>query len=159
MKKIMGDLNNYFFPYSKRKKVVISLVLAHKGTFKNIVFQSALILFLFSVVMISFPVWANQTSVEISASTSIKKGSEVVAKILISHKGNTEKHFTEWVKLSVNGKEIALWSYSPKNLPPGESFTLEKKIIINEDSEISAEGSCNLHGSAGLKKLMIKAVK
>jgi thioredoxin 1 len=39
----MGGLNNYFFPYSKRKKVVISLVLAHKGTFKNIVFQSALI--------------------------------------------------------------------------------------------------------------------
>jgi hypothetical protein len=38
----MGGLNNYFFLYSKRKKVVISLVLAHKGTFKNIVFQSAL---------------------------------------------------------------------------------------------------------------------
>jgi formylglycine-generating enzyme required for sulfatase activity len=42
-KNIMGGLNNYFFPYSKREKVVISLVLAHKGTFKNIVFQSALI--------------------------------------------------------------------------------------------------------------------
>jgi hypothetical protein len=40
---LMGGLNNYFFHYSKRKKVVISLVLAHKGTFKNIVFQSALI--------------------------------------------------------------------------------------------------------------------
>jgi hypothetical protein len=39
----MGGLNNYFFPYSKRKKVVISLVLTHKGTFKNIVFQSTLI--------------------------------------------------------------------------------------------------------------------
>jgi hypothetical protein len=39
----MGGLNNYFFPYPKREKVVISLVLAHKDTFKNIVFQSVLI--------------------------------------------------------------------------------------------------------------------
>jgi hypothetical protein len=38
----MGGLNNYFFPFSNRKKVVISLVLAHKGAFKNIVFPSAL---------------------------------------------------------------------------------------------------------------------
>jgi hypothetical protein len=48
----MGGLNNYFFPYSKRKKVVISLVLAHKGTFKNIVFQSALIKYFFSFYVV-----------------------------------------------------------------------------------------------------------
>jgi hypothetical protein len=38
----MGALNNRFFPYSKRKKAVISLVFAHKGGFKNIVFQTTL---------------------------------------------------------------------------------------------------------------------
>jgi len=39
---LMGTLNNCFFPYSKSKKAVISLVFAHKGGFKNIVFQTAL---------------------------------------------------------------------------------------------------------------------
>jgi len=39
---LMGTLNNCFFPYSKRIKAVISLVFAHKGSFKNIVFQTAL---------------------------------------------------------------------------------------------------------------------
>jgi len=39
---IMGTLNNCFFPYTKSKKAVISLVFAHKGSFKNIVFQTAL---------------------------------------------------------------------------------------------------------------------
>jgi hypothetical protein len=48
---IMGGLNNYFFPYFKRKKVVISLVLAHKGAFKNIVFKSALIIFMVVFLM------------------------------------------------------------------------------------------------------------
>ena len=40
---IMGTLNNFFFPYPKRKKEVISLVFALKGGFKNIVFQTAII--------------------------------------------------------------------------------------------------------------------
>jgi len=38
-------LNNCFFPYSKSKKAVISLVFAHKGGFKNIVFQTALMMY------------------------------------------------------------------------------------------------------------------
>ena len=41
--RIMGTLNNCFFPYSNRIKAVISLVFAHKGGFKNIFFQTALI--------------------------------------------------------------------------------------------------------------------
>jgi hypothetical protein len=39
----LSYLNNFFFPYIKMKKEVISLVFAHKGGFKNIVFQTALI--------------------------------------------------------------------------------------------------------------------
>jgi hypothetical protein len=39
----MGTLNNWFFPYPKSKKPVISLVFALKGGVKNIVFQTALI--------------------------------------------------------------------------------------------------------------------
>ena len=31
----MGSLNNCFFPYSKSKKAVISLVFAHKGSFNK----------------------------------------------------------------------------------------------------------------------------
>jgi hypothetical protein len=40
----MGTLNNCFFPYPKSKKAVISLVFARKGGFKNMVFQTALII-------------------------------------------------------------------------------------------------------------------
>jgi hypothetical protein len=43
---IMGGLNNCFFLFPKRKKAALSLILAHKGTHKNIVFQSALIFYL-----------------------------------------------------------------------------------------------------------------
>jgi len=37
---VMGTLNNCFFHYSKRVKAVISLMLAHKGGFENIVFHA-----------------------------------------------------------------------------------------------------------------------
>jgi len=40
---LMGTLNNCLSPYSKRINAVISLVIARKGGFKNIFFQTALI--------------------------------------------------------------------------------------------------------------------
>jgi desulfoferrodoxin (superoxide reductase-like protein) len=113
--------------------------------------------FILLAAMMSFPAFANKTSVEISAPGSVKKGGEAVIKITVSHKGNSASHFTESVKLSVNGKESAVWKYSSKNLPPSETFTLEKKIVVNGDTVIEAEGSCNIHGSAGPKKVTIKA--
>lgn len=110
-------------------------------------------------VFLAVPVFANKTSVEISAPESAKTGSEAVIKITVSHKGNSGNHYTEWVKLNVNGKEAAKWSYSEKMLPPGETFTLEKKIKISGDTEIESQGSCNIHGSAGAKTIRIKAEK
>ena len=42
----MGTLNNFFFPYPKRKKEVISLVFALKGGFKTSFFKPPLFLML-----------------------------------------------------------------------------------------------------------------
>jgi desulfoferrodoxin (superoxide reductase-like protein) len=102
---------------------------------------------------------ANKTSVEIKASTEVKAGTEVTITVNVMHSGNSRSHHTEWVYLKINGKEAQQWSYTKENLPPDANFTVEYKIIVNEDLNIEAEGNCNIHGTKGAQTLVIKAVK
>ncbi len=93
---------------------------------------------------------ANRTSVKVSVSDSTAaKGTEVTITINVFHMGNSNTHHTEWVYLKVNGKEIKRWEYERNNLPPDQDFTLEYKYIVTGDTEIEAEGNCNIHGTAG----------
>jgi desulfoferrodoxin (superoxide reductase-like protein) len=117
------------------------------------------LLFLLPVLFFftSANILANKTSVEIKAPSEIKKGTEVTLVINVSHIGNSKGHHTDWVYLKINGEEVKRWQYDKTNLPPSGNFTLEFKYTVNKDLNIEAEGHCNLHGSAGVKKATIIA--
>ena len=91
--------------------------------------------------------FANKSSVEITAPDSAVKGSEITIKIQVSHNGNSRFHHTEWAYIKVNGQEVARWKYPFES----EVFTCEIKYKVIGPVEIQSEASCNLHGSAGIK--------
>ena len=112
----------------------------------------AVLLFQVSVV------FANKSEVTIEGPTQAAKGSEVTLRITATHNANSASHYTEWLKVTANKKEVARWDYTKENRPEGAVFTKEIKIKVTEDTEIVAEASCNNHGSKGpaKQKIMVK---
>ena len=103
-----------------------------------------LLVFLFS----GGSAWANKAETKIEAPESAAKGSEITIKVTVTHNSNSSLHYTEWLWVHVNGKEIARWDYSSGNRPEGATFTKEIKLKVDGDLEIKAKGNCNMHGSA-----------
>ena len=101
---------------------------------------------------------ADKSAVTIIAPESAAKGTEVTIKLNVTHHGNNMLHYTKWVYIKINGKEIARWDFSATKTPESEYFTKEIKYTINEPAQIEAESNCNIHGSAGITKAGI-AVK
>jgi desulfoferrodoxin (superoxide reductase-like protein) len=101
---------------------------------------------------------ANRSEASIDGPTQAGRGSEVTLRVTVTHNANTASHYTEWLKVSVNKKEIARWDYTKENRPEGAVFTKEIKIKVTEDTEIVAEASCSNHGSKGpaKHKIMVK---
>ena len=108
----------------------------------------AMAILLFQVSVAS----ANRSEASIDGPTNAVKGSEVTLRITVTHNPNTVSHYTEWLKLTSNKKEIARWDYTKENRPEGAVFTKEIKIKVTEDTELVAEASCNNHGSKGPAK-------
>jgi desulfoferrodoxin (superoxide reductase-like protein) len=92
---------------------------------------------------------ANKSEASIEGPSDVAKGSEVTLRITATHNANAASHYTEWLKVTANGKQIARWDYTKENRPEGSVFTKEIKIKVTEDTEIVAESSCNNHGSKG----------
>jgi desulfoferrodoxin (superoxide reductase-like protein) len=101
---------------------------------------------------------ANKSEASIEGPTEAVKGSEVTLRITATHNANTASHYTEWLKVMANKKEIARWDYNKENRPDGAVFTKEIKIRVTEDTEIVAEASCNNHGgkSPAKHKVVVK---
>ena len=95
---------------------------------------------------------ANKSETTIEGPTDAVKGSEVTLRITATHNANTASHYTEWLKVMANKKEVARWDFTRENRPEGAVFTKEIKIKVTEDTEIVAEASCNNHGSKGPAK-------
>jgi desulfoferrodoxin (superoxide reductase-like protein) len=112
--------------------------------------------FLFLFCLNSTPVFANKASVTLEGPASAVKGSEVTIKITVTHSANSFLHYTKWLKVQANGQQVQQWDYTAGNRPDGETFTKEVKIKVLENTEVVAEASCNIHGSAGPAKLMIQ---
>ncbi len=93
--------------------------------------------------------WGDKPTVTIEAPAEVPKGSEITIRITIDHSANDPIHHVEWVQVSVNYQVVVWREYSLFNLPDGETFSIEIKHTVNEDTEIRAEASCNLHGSRG----------
>lgn len=94
-------------------------------------------------------VFADKTSVSISAPESAAPGSEITIRVTATHSANNFLHHTDWLYIMVNGQEIARWNYSWKNKPEGSVFTKEITYVLTDSIEIKAEGHCNMHGSKG----------
>jgi desulfoferrodoxin (superoxide reductase-like protein) len=95
------------------------------------------------------PAFANKAAATIEGPTNVAKGAEVTLRVVVMHNANSPSHYTEWLKVAANKKEIARWDYTKDKRPEGAEFTKEIKIKIMEDTEIIAEASCNNHGSRG----------
>jgi desulfoferrodoxin (superoxide reductase-like protein) len=94
------------------------------------------------------PAWANKSETRIEVPESADKGSEITIKVTVIHSANNFFHYTEWLWVQVNGKEIAKWQYSSGNRPEDATFTKEIKFRVDGDLEIKGKASCNMHGSA-----------
>ncbi len=92
---------------------------------------------------------ADRSVATVEAPDQAAKGTEITVKIHVTHSANNFVHYTNWVKVTVNGKEAAFWRYSAGNRPEDAKFTKEIKLTINEPMEIVAEANCNMHGSQG----------
>ena len=112
--------------------------------------------FLFFFCLSSGQVFANKAAATLEGPATAVKGSEVTIKITVTHSANSFFHYTKWLKVQVNGKPLQQWDYTASNRPEGEIFTKEIKIMVLENTEVIAEASCNIHGSAGPAKLMIQ---
>jgi desulfoferrodoxin (superoxide reductase-like protein) len=95
---------------------------------------------------------ADKSAIIIIAPESTAKGTEVTIKINVTHHGNNMFHYTNWVYVKINGKELARWDFSATKTPESENFTKEIKYTVNEPAQIEAEANCNIHGSAGIAK-------
>lgn len=93
--------------------------------------------------------FGNKSAVSIDAPQTARKGSEVTIKVSATHNANSALHYTQWLKVTVNGSEVARWEFSGSKRPEGDVFTREVKIKAVENMDIVAEASCNVHGSAG----------
>ena len=107
-------------------------------------------IFLVMVVLLyGQDVWANKSTTSIEVPENITKGSEITIRVTVTHNANNFMHYTKWLQIMVNDKEIARWDYTMSNRPEGATFTKEIKYKVEGDIEIKAEASCSLHGSAG----------
>ena len=107
-------------------------------------------------IFTTVPAWANKSETKIEAPESAAKGSEITVKVTVTHNGNSAFHYTEWLWVKVNGKEVARWDFGTKK-PEGATFTREIKVKVDGDLEIRAKASCNMHGSANEAVVKVKA--
>ena len=101
------------------------------------------------------PAFTNRSATSIEGPTSVAKGTEVTLWITVTHNANSASHYTEWLKVTANGKEVGRWDYTKDKRPEGAEFTKEIKINVMGDTEVVAEASCNNHGSRGPATLKI----
>ena len=100
-------------------------------------------------------VTANKASVAIEAPQSVQKGAELIIRVTVTHSANSFLHYTEWLKVTVNQKEVARWDYTSSSRPEAAVFTKEIKLKAVENMEITAQASCNIHGSQGPATVMV----
>ena len=92
---------------------------------------------------------ADKSAASLEVPRTVQKGSEVTIRVTVTHSSNTASHYTEWLKVAVNQKEIARWDYTSGNGPEAAVFTKEIKVQAIENLEVTAQSNCNIHGSKG----------
>ena len=99
--------------------------------------------------LLTMPAMANKSSLRIEAPAVVSPGTTITIQLHVSHNGNNYFHYTNWVRVAVNGSEIKRWEFSRGDRPESENFTLTIPYKVTTPIEIVAEANCNLHGSDG----------
>lgn len=126
--------------------------MAKEGRIKTIVISVSGLL----LAVLAQPLLANKSAVSIEAPAAVKAGEEATIIVRVSHRGHSRLHYTRRLVVLANGQEVALWDFSSSTRPEAENFAREIKLIIKAETEIVAEATCNLHGSAGPASIRIK---
>lgn len=116
---------------------------------KRMTMNLSLIFLVIMVLIYGQDVSANKSATSIEVPENITKGSEITIRVTVTHNANNFLHYTKWLQIMINGKEISRWDYTMSNKPEGATFTKEIKYKVEGNIEIKAEASCNIHGSAG----------
>ena len=116
---------------------------------KRMTVNLSLMFLVMIVLLYGRDVLANKSATSIEVPENITKGSEITIRVTVTHNANSFIHYTKWLQIMINGKEIARWDYTMGNRPEGATFTKEIKYKAEGDIEIRAEASCNIHGSTG----------
>jgi len=111
--------------------------------------------FVFCLLISLDRVCADESSVIIEAPATATRGEEITIKVTALHDGNNFFHYTDWLYIMVNDKEVARWDYTWRKRPEGKTFTKEITYTVTDSAEIKAEAHCNLHGSTGPKTLKV----
>jgi desulfoferrodoxin (superoxide reductase-like protein) len=111
----------------------------------NMLFVLVVLVFVFHPSLVI----ADKAAAVIQSPESAQKGTEVAIKVTFTHAANSSSHFIEWAKVMVNGKEVARWDFTRKDPPEAAKFTKEVKLMVDKDLEVTAQASCNKHGSRG----------
>ena len=125
---------------------------------RNIFFQCmkvAAASFFFLTACLVTAVSADKSSVTIDAPETVVKGTEITIKMTAAHDANNFLHYTNWLYIMVNDKEVARWDYSWRKKPENKTFTKEITYTVNAPVEVKAEANCNVHGSEGPQTVKI----
>jgi desulfoferrodoxin (superoxide reductase-like protein) len=118
------------------------------------------VLFLLGVTVLFFfsggPAWANKAEATIEVPQTVVQGSEITIRVTVHHDANNFLHYTNWLWIKVNEKEIARWDYTASQRPKGATFTKEVKYKADGPMEIKAKANCNVHGSAGEAEVKVQ---
>jgi len=96
--------------------------------------------------------FAGKSSVQIEVPETAVMGEVILIQLHISHEGNNFIHYTDWVYVAINGKEVKRWAFSNFDKPESERFTRTINHTMTGPIEIKAEADCNIHGSSGIAK-------
>lgn len=99
---------------------------------------------------------ADKSAVEIITPAAANPGSTVTITVTVTHSANNFMHFTNQVWIRANGKEIARWDFTWRDLPEGASFNRSIMYTVHGPTVVSAQSNCNLHGSAGERSMTVR---
>ena len=92
---------------------------------------------------------ADETGVRIEAPAVAAAGDEITVTVHVTHEGNNFFHFTDWVWLKAGDREIGRWAFSAQERPEDERFSRQVTYTVSGPTVFTAQGNCNVHGSAG----------
>lgn len=111
------------------------------------------------VAAVALPLRANRSSVKIDVKGDMKQGNTITVTVHVFHDGNNFFHYTDWVYLKGNGKEIGRWTFTRGSRPEAGNFTREVQLVLDGPVDLEAMADCNVHGSEGPSNMHIEPAR